>query len=313
MINAIPKVFSPATLLTLSLAISSCSETQFASSENKQVANNLSSNDKPDKEKPDINPDINPDILDSGDDSSTIIPFQETVQVTQGFRILFIQHTSHSLTFPREGPQIKKLLKEVSSTFNFPIAFEYVDHQALKFIDAKNAALVIWDDNSYADKGLTAKNVETFDKIFQAGIPLYLIGDDICFSKNNFAHSSEAVETWQRLTHFNLDEVANGSLNGDVSIVNTNHPILKTPFGNFKDFKYAQDIDTCVSANDGVAVLAKEGSSAALMAYQGPNGGPRSVTQNFMVTGVNESEDQNILFKNTVAWLLEDLIKKYNP
>ena len=55
----------------------------------------------------------------------------------------------------------------------------------MTFDDLRPFQLVIWDDESFQSGGLTNANVDTFKQVYDAGIPLYFIGDDLAFSNVN--------------------------------------------------------------------------------------------------------------------------------
>ncbi|MCZ6871394.1 MAG: hypothetical protein O7G84_18000, partial [Gammaproteobacteria bacterium] len=163
--------------------------------------------------------------------------------------------------------------------------------------------LVIWDDLSHQGGGLTDNDVEIFESAFNAGIPLYLLGDDLAFSHLNL--SPEVSPIWTGLLHLNFG----GNFGGDgtLTVVDSTHPVTLGPFGLITDFSLGIDPDMTNATGTGEVVLGVSSTDDVLLAFEHPGTGVRSVTQNCMLT-MGSAEDQPLrdnLSKNAVAWLLD--------
>ncbi|MCA9291089.1 MAG: hypothetical protein KDA25_08170 [Phycisphaerales bacterium] len=160
--------------------------------------------------------------------------------------------------------------------------------------------LVIWNDLGQQGSGLGNDDVYQFDRLFDAGIPMYFIGDDLAYSHINLNPQPSAY--WTALSHLGP---ANNIGGGDVVVVAPAHPVIAGPFGTVRAFAYYGDIDAAVASQTGETVLAVSGGGwDAILAFE--SACHRSVTQNCRLTGAPQSSEpmRKILFQNAVTWLV---------
>ncbi len=161
--------------------------------------------------------------------------------------------------------------------------------------------VVIWDDLGFQANGITDANVDTFQSLFNAGIPLYFIGDDLAFSNINLSTARSAQ--WVALTHLLASNNFGG--NGSVTIGTLAHPVTGGPFGLVPDFNYTGDPDSSAHTNTGEIVLANSRHDV-LLSFE--NASVRTLTQNFLAVNASDAAGvaaKKILFKNAIAWLLK--------
>ncbi len=195
-------------------------------------------------------------------------------------------------------PEIDRLQEYLD---DLGIAAQVFD-RGLEFNDIADFDLLIWDDVGFQNEGLTDNEVLVFEQAFAAGIPLYLIGDDLAFSHKNL--SDQVIPIWTELLHLNPGDNFGGG--GTVNIVKPSHPLTDGPFGIVPDFTYTEDIDSAMRTKTGEVLLAQSNGWDALLAFENGDTGIRSVTQNFQVTNHPPQSEapREILFKNAVMWLL---------
>jgi CSLREA domain-containing protein len=181
---------------------------------------------------------------------------------------------------------------------------QVISGQGLTFAQVQNFDLIIWDDQSYAAGGLSDSNVAVFKQAYDAGKPLYLIGDDLATS-TGYALSGQAATDWTNLIH--LNPASNNIGSGTVTIENTTHPVTNGPSGAVASFAAYIDPDVTTRTNTGEVLLASVNGSPVLLTYEAAGTGVRTVTQNVLVfppDSASQIEAQK-LFKNAVTWLLE--------
>jgi uncharacterized repeat protein (TIGR01451 family) len=180
------------------------------------------------------------------------------------------------------------------------------DQAGLTFDALKNFKLVIWDDLSYAAGGLTTNDVDVFQGVFNAHIPLYFIGDDLALSATFALEGTPQKTNWVNLIHLNAT-VNNYGGNRTFSIVNQTHPVVNGPFGLVADSNYGYDPDATTRTGTGEILLGKSGPNDVLVAFKDPGSATKTVTQNILPTiqtdPASVAEKQK-LFKNAVTWLL---------
>jgi hypothetical protein len=167
--------------------------------------------------------------------------------------------------------------------------------------------LVIWNGGCCQNAGLRDSTVLILEEVFQAGVPLYFIGDDLAFSIVNL--SPAVAPKWTQLIH--LEGTANFGGDGTISIVNQEHPVTNGSFGVVSDFEYPLDPDVASATGTGEVLLAVSGTDDVIVAYEDPTTGTRSLTQNVMAFehdvpfGEATMKELERLLKNGVAWLLQ--------
>ena len=177
------------------------------------------------------------------------------------------------------------------------------DQEGLTYGDVSGFDLVIWDDLSFQVGGLTDNDVLIFESAFNAGIPLYLLGDDLAFSHVNLSAGVSGI--WTGLLH--LNDGTNFGGNGTLTVVDSIHPVINGPFGLITDFALGIDPDATNATGTGEIVLGVSGAHDVLLAFEDSVTGVRSVTQNCLLTdgAATDQTLRNNLLKNAVAWLLE--------
>ena len=152
-----------------------------------------------------------------------------------------------------------------------------------------------------------------FKTAFDAGIPLYLIGDDLALQSINL--SAAGQKTWEELLRLRLDPGGGGTgMNGVVTLVNTSHPVVNGPFGIVTNYFNYCDIDLALHTGTGEVVVGTSGPADVVLAFEEPNRGTRSVTQDNCLYGdldaapgqvdPKDQAERKRMFQNAVTWLL---------
>lgn len=208
-------------------------------------------------------------------------------------RVAIVRNASRGDIFGEIGA-IQTYLTEMG------LAHTLFAHSSVTFDDLRTYDLVIWNDQSFQIGGLSNANVDTFVQLFNVGIPLYFIGDDLAFSSRNLDGSRQAQ--WRDLIH--LNNIGNFGGNGLILVL-ANHPVTNGPFGSAGSFNYTADPDQATRTSTGEVLLARAGSDDVILAFDDPATCARSVTQNVMAFGAVSQPDQTkVLFKNAATWLL---------
>jgi hypothetical protein len=166
--------------------------------------------------------------------------------------------------------------------------------------------LVIWNDLSFANNGLQDPDVLAMNAAYMAGVPIYLIGDDLAISYDNLDPAQDVI--WESLLHLaqGVNIVQNDEM---VEIVRPAHPITDGPFGVVGDFQCGIDPDGAVASRAGEIVLGIVDKWDAILAYPESGDETRTVTQNVLLMSghVIDQPVRDALFKNSVSWLLGGL------
>lgn len=181
------------------------------------------------------------------------------------------------------------------------------DQGELTVDSAPTFDLVMWNDISFANDGLQNDDVLALDAAHQAGVPLYLLGDDLAYCYGNLDATQDA--TWQSLLHL-AEGINIVPDDGTMEIVRVHHPVIDGPFGVIGDYSCGIDPDGAVATSTGEIVLGIVDTWDALLAYPASGDGTRSVTQNVLLTdGIQADQPiRDALFKNATAWLLDQTI-----
>ena len=177
----------------------------------------------------------------------------------------------------------------------------------LTFDALKNFKLVIWDDLSYASGGITPVDVDVYQAVADAGIPLYFIGDDLALSATFGLSGTPESTNWVNLIHLQATDNNYGG-NRTFTLVDHSHPVVNGPFGLVGDSNYSLDPDATSRTGTGETLLGVSGPNDVLVSFKDSVTGRKSVTQN--VVAYDGSPDQagiaemKKLFKNAVTWLL---------
>ncbi|MFK7824874.1 MAG: hypothetical protein AB8G05_12000 [Oligoflexales bacterium] len=234
------------------------------------------------------------------------------------YRILLIQNEGNSASINRvlETTKLQDYIDELNadSILGLTLEIETVVQAQFDIESAKSAALAIWMDHSYQIGGLNDATVEIFTSLYESGVPLYFIGDDIAYSINQNL-SPEKQSQFSQLCHLEASSVNGSSIVG-IEINGPIHPIVDGPYGDVQNFSYNLDPDEEVMPiGEGEQVLAtRTGGSTALIAYDGDQNNPPVVTQTFLLLGgVTNApaslENRKSLFKNSLFWILEPLVE----
>jgi len=189
--------------------------------------------------------------------------------------------------------------------FELGLTWHVFDQEGLTFPVLTNFSLVIWNDLGTTNQGLTDKEVNIFQRIYDVNIPLYFIGERLASSTLNLTEPFRSQ--WTGLTHLNQAGTQGG--NGTVTILNdTSHPVINGKFGLVQDFAYSATLDATTATDTGEVLCGKSGDVDLLLAYEDPGTAVRTVTQN--VLAFDQSDDnavaeRKILFENAVWWLLK--------
>ena len=181
------------------------------------------------------------------------------------------------------------------------------DQEGLTFESLSSHWLIIWDDLGSA--GLTSSTAQVLGEIFDAGIPLYLIGDRLGSAAASL--TPDARSTWSyllRMTHSGSAAVP--GLIAFSTATENRQPgsILNGRFANVTDFTYTNAVDRLTLDFDATSIASANG--ADLLVHYPPVdvtdfGQTRGASQGFRVTGGGDSLlPRKELFQNTVCWLM---------
>jgi uncharacterized repeat protein (TIGR01451 family) len=166
----------------------------------------------------------------------------------------------------------------------------------------KSFDLVIWDDLGTVAGGLSANDVNLFESLYEANIPLYFIGTKLVGSESNLPANVQLV--WNHLIRLNPSGDPTGGT--QVTVNDDRHPVNNGPFGLVGSFKLQNDIEPDVARGAGEQVVAGTDHADAVLAEEDSE--EKTVTQNLLALeggGVNATVQREKLFKNAVWWLLK--------
>lgn len=168
----------------------------------------------------------------------------------------------------------------------------------LTFAALADACLVVYLNGGY-DWSRTPRPQEAVAALTEArdaGVALYLSGDDLAYRADTVAGVSE-------LTHF-AAAASNGTAT-TVTFVARTHPIVDGPFGVVADFHDSSDVDPtrALSPADVVVAVRGDGEAGDVILTYDHASGARVVSQlTHLVTSADPAAVET-LFRNTVAWL----------
>jgi uncharacterized repeat protein (TIGR01451 family) len=189
--------------------------------------------------------------------------------------------------------------------FELGLTYYVFDQETVTFEALKDFKLVIWDDLGKAVGGLRDQDVDIFQSVYSAQIPLYFIGERLANSTTNLTAAFAAK--WTSLLH--LQSARNQGGDGTVTIDSgINHPVTDGRFGAVLSFPYPPEVDETTQTGSDQVLLASSASADVLVAYQDPATGVRTVSQNVLVVDKSSAPDsideRHRLFLNAVWWLL---------
>ncbi len=206
-----------------------------------------------------------------------------------------------------------------------PAIVKVLDHNGLYFGLVRGFHLIIWDDEGVIDAGLGDNDVAVLKQAFDAGIPLYLIGEKLAQSLNNLTNAPSVVD-WQGLLGFRWV----GSFPGPLTIQGIQVPYEDGLFYGWDPIGVASTSLPVSSTLERVVLTSSNCDVVAEVSFPGiatnspvmlryphlsdPDfGQTRHLVQDFRVT-LNEDPlppqdaasltDRQILFINGAAWLL---------
>ncbi|MBI2947236.1 MAG: hypothetical protein HYY23_06290, partial [Verrucomicrobia bacterium] len=186
------------------------------------------------------------------------------------------------------------------------ISSQVFEQEGLSFDALRDARLVIWNDLGSEAQGLTDQEVTIFRQAFDAGIPLYFIGETLAASTRNLSASLQSQ--WAELIH--LTPGAANRSDGTILIEElTKHPVVSGHFGTVGRFNGSPNVEGKLRSEEGVTLLGRSGAADLIAAFEDPlsDGRIRTVTQNCRMTAEAHSTgitEQKKLFRNAVAWLM---------
>lgn len=169
--------------------------------------------------------------------------------------------------------------------------------------------LILWNDLGRTEPDLTRAGLTALADSYRAGIGLYLIGPTIASAAGHLDET--ARREWSQLTH--VTPAAGIGVDGYVMFADTApaHPIPHGRFGGVEILHVPGAINRAVLSDDTAEVLGFSGESAALVSHPAGAdvdlGGPRSVTQGFLVGSDTNAEfgpERKQLFQNAICWLM---------
>ena len=191
--------------------------------------------------------------------------------------------------------------------FDLGLSYFVFDQESVTFEAVQNFKLIVWDDLGKAAGGLRDKDVDIFQRAYDAEIPVYLIGERLAASTSNLI---APVQTqWTRLVHLRPTTAPTAAGNGTVNIITDgNHRVINGRFGFVENFAYPAQLDATTQTGTDQVLLGQSGDTDVLVAYEDQATGVRTVTQNVLaLNGSNDAQsivERKRLFQNAVWWLL---------
>jgi uncharacterized repeat protein (TIGR01451 family) len=203
-------------------------------------------------------------------------------------------------------PEISRLQDYL---FEMGLSSRVFDQAGLTFEALQRYRLIIWDDLGTTTNGLSANDVQVFQKALTAGIPLYLIGERLAASTANLTEPERSE--WIALTHL----IPAHGMGGDGTVhVQSSVPFNRVLDGRFltaTDFPYPPELDVADLADADAEVMGFSAAANVLVCYPTlvtpDTGQVRSFTQNLRVLAEPQTTPPPTLkglFQNVVCWLL---------
>jgi len=188
--------------------------------------------------------------------------------------------------------------------FEIGLSYHVFDQEGLTFTALTNFNVIIWDDLGSTNQGLTDIEVNIFQRLYDAELPLYFIGERLAASTANLTQPYRSQ--WTALTHLNPTATRGGD--GTVAIqFDAAHPIINGRFGLVENFAYPPILDATTATGAGEVLCGKSGAFDVLTAFEDSGTGLRTVTQNFLAANQGDETsmlERKILFENALWWLL---------
>ncbi len=201
------------------------------------------------------------------------------------------------------------LLAEEIRCLQEPLSVRILDRAEITFPLMNRFKLIVWNHLSATNAPLSALEVDLFRQCYEAGIPLYFIGEDLAAMTDRMA--PDARPAWLALAHLRSAGTKIGPALVRKAPGVPEHRILYSPYSEFADFRYGGPLDAATAEPDG-EVLLRAGDSPVLVAYPSSDQNAfavRRVTQNFRVLDPGRDSGGDIqrrqLFQAAVAWLIQ--------
>ena len=197
------------------------------------------------------------------------------------------------------SPEVNVLQSQLAEA---QMGSQVFDQEGLTFEALKDFNLIIWDDLGAVTDGLTANEVRMLQSAFEAGVPLYFIGEALVPSAQNLPEPERA----QWLTLLHLQPGTSPSSGTMFTIVEPAHPILNGRAGGVGSFLLSHSPPASAQATGEATVLARVGNNDVLVAYEAPVTGVRILIQQVPAFAGPDGHDfaqRRKLLRNAVAWL----------
>jgi uncharacterized repeat protein (TIGR01451 family) len=194
-----------------------------------------------------------------------------------------------------------------NNLFEMGLNWQNFGQAGLAFDVLTNYELVIWDDLGSQTNQLTDNTVSVLQSVYAAGIPLYLIGQNLA-SSDMLALDESQQSNWVQLTSLTPSTCKGGD--GNVEVFDSGSAnILDGTFGEVTNFSAAANFDLTTLDDTNAAIMGQSGSTVVLVAFPAIDAGQtRIVTQNFEVDAgadPNSVAQRHALFLNSVCWLVQ--------
>ena len=194
--------------------------------------------------------------------------------------------------------------------FGMGLTSHVFDQSGITLQELKEHSLVIWDDSGR--RGLADATVEMLYGVYQSGVPLYLIGDNLGAARADLSPSNR--ERWDELLHaYSVGGKASGAGTVVVPVIGESHCLLEGKFGLVSSFAYTNAYDR-MSANTDAESYGVGLGGDVLIGYPTLVSADvdwdvvRIFTQHArLITGggpASELERKRV-FQNAVTWLLK--------
>jgi uncharacterized repeat protein (TIGR01451 family) len=192
-----------------------------------------------------------------------------------------------------------------SNLFEIGLSSQVFEQTALTFDVLSSYELVIWDNLDGQTNRISGNTVSVLQSVFAAGIPLYLLGQNL--ASDTLALAEPQRTQWIQLTSLTPATGVGGD--GSVELTNQSDQIIEGNYGIVSSFSAASNFDLTTVTNTDAIVLATSGTTVVLAAFPAASDvtSTRIVTQNFEVGGgddANSLAQRHTLFLNAVCWLV---------
>ncbi len=202
-------------------------------------------------------------------------------------------------------PEIDQLQ---SYLFELGFSSRVFDQAGLTAGQLQGFQLVIWDGLGGGAGQVSADTVGALQSVFNAGVPLYLIGERLAADAT--ALSEPQRSQWIALTHL---QPGGAGGNGTLQFFGASSfdPISNGRFGGVSGFSYADPIDPATLSSAGAKALALSGEAVVMATFPpddvADGGETRIVSEALRVADGADADSlaaRKTLFENVVCWLM---------